>query len=307
MLVVDKTQVPVAELAAGFSIEATPEQITREKSLENLLPPGTEVYVPSLPGSDPGNVVDACARLIAAQLKPVPHIAVRTIADAKSLERRLRGLRSVGADRLLLIAGDSALPAGPFASTLDVLATGCLKQQGFRKIGFAGHPEGHPCVDEHDLWRALLAKLSYAEETNSKIWLNTQFTFAAPSIHLWLDQLDARGISLPVRVGIPGPAQLRSLLSFAMKLGVATSARALSRRPETTQLLFRQWTPLELICELAAYLASHPKSSLSGLHVFSFGGFAYAAGWMQSLQVTNIENAEDAQSSGCATDQGDVF
>ena len=269
-------------LLDGYSIEATPDQIAAADDLASLLPSGTSVYIPFLPGSGFANSARATDLVRRAGMRPVPHIAARSISSRTDLERGLRMLGGAGANALLLIAGDAANPAGPYTSTLDLLETGLLESHGFRQIGFAAHPEGHPVVDVATLDNALRLKKAYSEETGSDIWLVSQFTFAADPIVGWLDRMALMDIDIPVRVGVPGPAKMRALLSFAVKCGIATSARALMRRPEAARLLLGRWTPAELLSGLAAYREFDRNPLLAGIHVFGFGGLRTSADWFNA-------------------------
>ena len=53
----------------------------------------------------------------------------------------------------------------------------------------------------------------------------TQFGFDAGQVLAWLAELRARGLTVPVRVGVPGPAAVRTLLAAAAKCDVRVSAR----------------------------------------------------------------------------------
>ena len=271
----------------GFSNEATAQQIEKIEDLSNIVPKGTAVYIPYLPGSNYAESFVAVDRLVSAGLTPIPHIAARATRSISELDETLARFVETGVDSVFMIAGDTDKPAGPFTSTLEVLASGQLEKHGIRKIGFAAHPEGHPVVDISALDNALRLKASYAQASGAEIWLASQFTFDAAPIAAWLDRLSLMDILIPVRVGIPGPAKMRSLLSFAMKCGIANSARALSRRPETARMLLGSWSPAPLIEELAAYSKQSDNTQLAGLHVFSFGGFGHSAKWMMDYRANN--------------------
>ncbi|MEM9359643.1 MAG: methylenetetrahydrofolate reductase [Pseudomonadota bacterium] len=271
----------------GFSIEATAQQIEKVENLSEVVPQGTSVYIPYLPGANYSESFAAVDRLARAGLKPVPHIAARSTKSISELDETLAQFVEYGVDSVFLIAGDTEKPAGPFTSTLEVLASGQLEKHRIRKIGFAAHPEGHPVVDISALDNALRLKASYAQSSGADIWLASQFTFDAAPIAAWLDRLSLMDILIPVRVGIPGPAKMRSLLSFAMKCGIANSARALSRRPETARMLLGTWSPASLVEDLAAYKVQSSNAQLAGVHVFSFGGFAHSAKWMQDYRAGN--------------------
>jgi methylenetetrahydrofolate reductase (NADPH) len=272
----------VATLARGFSIEATPRQIQEQNDLAAILPAATELFVPRLPNTAFSETVAACRVAKAAGMLPVPHMPARALCSLAQLDADLAALAEAGVDTLLLVAGDDPEPLGPFANTLDVLETGLLQIHGQRQLRFAGHPEGHPVADEATLLAAMRTKLDYARATASNIQFISQFAFEAAPVTEWIDRLAAAGIDAPVRAGIPGPAKLRALLGFAMKLGMAKSARALSRKPETARLLFGQWTPEALLRDLDIYRAGRPGTRLAGVHVFAFGGLAHAANWMNA-------------------------
>jgi len=266
-------------LLADFSIEATPGQVAKSTAFTADLAPGSEVYVPFLPGAPFQETVDAVRTLAEAGMRPVPHLPARAIPGRDALRQRLDDLRGAGADTLLLIAGDLAEPAGRFTSTLDILETGLLRDYGFDRLGVAGHPEGHPVADKTELRRAMATKAAYADETGAKMWLVTQFTFSADPVIAWLDEIEADSIALPVRVGLPGPAKLRTLISFALKSGVAASARMLAKRPDMANMLFKRWYPDEVLDGLAAHKTNRPDSLLSGVHVYAFGGLKTSATW----------------------------
>ncbi len=272
-------------LLEGYSIEATAQQIEKVENLSEVVPQGTSVYIPYLPGANYSESFAAVDRLARAGLKPVPHIAARSTKSISELDETLAQFVEYGVDSVFLIAGDTEKPAGPFTSTLEVLASGQLEKHRIRKIGFAAHPEGHPVVDISALDNALRLKASYAQSSGADIWLASQFTFDAAPIAAWLDRLSLMEILIPVRVGIPGPAKMRSLLSFAMKCGIANSARALSRRPETARMLLGTWSPASLVEDLAAYKVQSSNAQLAGVHVFSFGGFAHSAKWMRDYRA----------------------
>ncbi len=269
-----------AELLADVSIEATPHQV--ERSIAGLARhvPGAEVYVTALPGAHAELSVDAIRRLAAAGLRPVPHIAARGIAGPAALDDRLGRYVEAGADAILLVAGDLSRPAGRFASTLDVMATGLLERHGVRRVGVAGHPQGHPIADAAALEAALRAKAAYAATTDAEMWLVTQFAFEPSPVLAWHAGLVAQELALPVRVGLPGPAKPRTLLAYAMRCGVGVSSRLLARRPDALRL-FGRWAPDDLLEALAAHRAEQPRSQLGALHLFPFGGIDASLEWLE--------------------------
>jgi methylenetetrahydrofolate reductase (NADPH) len=277
---VDSRDVSVPQLVAGFSIEATPKQLACTEGLGRTLPAGTGVYVPFLPRAKPADTAAACRLLSAQGLRPVPHVAARAIASRRQLDAHLRELADNGVDSLLLIAGDRDRAAGPFASTLAVFDSGVLERYGFRNIGVAGHPEGHPAADGEALVAALRRKAEYADETGSAMWVVTQFAFSAEPLIAWLERLRSAGVQLPVRPGIPGPAKVQTLLRYAAQCGIGASARMLARRPDTLTRLLGRWTPYDMLAALARH-AGNGDDEIAGVHIFPFGGL------MQSVEYFN--------------------
>lgn len=270
----------LSALLRGASIEATPRQILGTPSLSTMVPPGTSVYVPFLPKAAFSETLAACHRLLAEGLRPVPHLPARMVSGAEQLDSWLSDLAGSGVDRLLLIAGDRSRPLGPYPDTLALLASGLLVRHGFRRIGIAGHPDGHPVASATELNRALDAKQAYARDTGTRLWIVTQFTFEAERILNWLNGHETDLHPWPVYVGLPGPTGLKTLLAYAAQCGVGTSAKQVLKRPGTTRLL-RAWTPDGVVESLAQHHARHPESPLAGLHLFPFGGLRQTAQWLR--------------------------
>ena len=219
---------------------------------------------------------------------PVPHLAARAMRDVGMLDASLAQLAEAGVNALLLIAGDAAQPAGAYRDTRAVLDSGKLLEHGFRRLGVAAHPEGHPTASAADLDAALQHKRAYAAATGTEMWLVTQFVFAAAPAIEWLQEL--RGTGLSVRIGLPGPAQLRTLIAFAVRCGVGVSMKTLARRPDVVRL-FGRWSPDAPFRDLAAHRAAQPDIPLAGIHLFAFGGLPATSRWLR-----NCCGESDAQS-----------
>lgn len=269
------------ELARGASVELTPRHVAAADDLSGHLPLGTRVYVPSIPGSAWRETVVACERLHSAGMVAVPHLDARSIADQAALECRLNGLVAARVTELMLVAGDRKRPVGEFRDTLDILDSGALVEHGLTRVGIAGYPEGHPVVDPAALAHSLSRKLEYAAATGTKMWMVSQFAFDPRIVVSWLDAIRRASGLLPVRVGIAGPARLKTVLAFAARCGVRASARALARRPSALKLL-SNWTPDSMLQALARHREDSPGSPLSGIHLFTFGGLPQTSRWLRA-------------------------
>lgn len=270
------------DLSRAASIEVTPLQIHRGAPLRRMLPVGSRVYVPFLPGADFYDSVAACRQIIAEGMHPVPHLAARAVRSVSELDDWLSALTETGGDSLLLIAGDCRSVAGPFASTLALLETGRLLAHGIRRIGVAGHPDGNPVATRPELDAALAFKLEYARATGTELWIVTQFVFSSGPVISWLRHLRASTSDVQVHIGVPGPARLTTLIAYAAQCGVTETARMLRKRPNAARLL-THWTPDGLVKDLAAHAVREPHAALNSIHVYPFGGLTASAAWLDAL------------------------
>ncbi|MEQ9811307.1 MAG: hypothetical protein RLO50_00890 [Azospirillaceae bacterium] len=273
----------VGALAGDFSVEVTPAAASRIDSFQAVLPGGTRVFVPSLPGGDPGERERLARRLVGEGMVPVVHVAARGVADAAALRGHLDRLAADGTRELLLIAGDVARPAGPFAGTIELLASGALDGLPFATLRFAGHPEGLAGVAPHSLDRAVADKLALARDRGIAIEFVSQFAFSARPIAAWVRRMADLAPGTPLRIGIAGPTSLSTLLVYARQCAIGASVRALTRRPWLVGRLARNWTPDRLLDELARDRLHGRLPGTLGLHLFPFGGFGRSAAWVQSL------------------------
>ena len=289
-------------LARGASMEVLARKVPPPDVLADLLPRGSAVYVPFPPRGRWADTVAACERARAAGMRPVPHLSARSVRSRDELGDWLAALAEAGVDAVMLVAGDGAAPAGPYADTLALLDSGLLAEHGVRSLGVTAYPEGHPLAGPTDLAAALRRKTEYARATDSEMWLVTQFVFSPDPALAWLARTREAGCTLPVRIGVPGPVALRTLVGYAVRCGVAASARAVMRKPGVARLAGR-WSPTPIVRALALHLAAAANVSGGGaasggevapavdLHVFTFGGLADAAGWLSRLRAAEPEGA----------------
>jgi methylenetetrahydrofolate reductase (NADPH) len=225
-----------------------------------------------------GDVVRTALAVRRAGFPATPHIVARRIANALTLRKALAELRAGGLDQVLLIAGDSSEPVGEFSSTLDILDSGALEQADIRRIGVAGHPEGHKGIGSILLWEALQAKQAYADRTGATMHIVTQFGFNASAVLDWEYQLQRHQIRLPVHVGIAGPAPLPKLIQYAMQCGIGASLRTVMRNLSAAGNV----AELAITAEqhLVRLLATARASQIVAPHFFALGGCIETARWI---------------------------
>ncbi|MEP6886164.1 MAG: methylenetetrahydrofolate reductase [Gammaproteobacteria bacterium] len=265
----------------GTSTEITPTEENRLPELATILSPGTPVYVAHTPTASFADVIRAALALRRVGLLATPHIAVRRVPNAAVLRAALAELRSGGVEHILLIAGDAARPVGEFTSTLDVLRSGILQECGISRIGVAGHPGGHSAVAADALWDALQSKQAIAARAALCMHIVTQFGLDGGAFRVWQRELMQRGIHLPVRMGIAGPASISRLAHFAIQCGIGASSRVLLRNlsaaGRTSGLAV---TPDQHLLGLADMAV---PAQVLGPHFFAFGGAVETARWIRKI------------------------
>jgi methylenetetrahydrofolate reductase (NADPH) len=273
----------VRRLFADWSIETTPRQAERIPSFEAMLPAGTRVNVAYVPDESDRAVVSTVRRLAASGMRPVPHVPARTMPSAAFLESYLAACAQAGACEALVIGGGVPRPRGPFDRSMQVLETGLLQALGYRRVGVAGHPEGSPDIAGHDLARALAEKNEFAAATGLELVIYTQFTFDAASVIRWREALAVAGNRLPIRIGVPGPASIKSLMRYAALCGVGSSLRFLSRRRGQVFQLMSQAEPDGFVVDLVRGVEGDAGGRIEGVHLYPFGGLEKAAAFARAL------------------------
>ena len=272
----------------AFVRDASTEISTHdERHVETLarrLPAGMAVYVAHTPKSTVEDVVRIAIKVQTAGLTASPHLVARRLPSERALRSALSRLREHGIEQALLVAGDLEPPLGPFKSTLEVIATGALEGTGLKRIGVAGHPEGHPAADSAELLAALRAKQEYAARSGITMHIVTQFGFNPAAVCAWDRMLTQEGITLPVHVGVAGPTPLSKLLKFAVQCGIGTSMSSLAKNMGAVASLTGLATSSdEMLLGLVRECARYDGSRLAQPHVYSFGGALAPADWLRSV------------------------
>ena len=163
------------------------------------------------------------------------------------------------------------------------METGLFDKAGFKRLHVAGHPEGNKDIDVNGgdkvVMEALRWKQAFAERTDAQMALATQFAFDADPIIAWANRLSAEGITLPIHIGIAGPAKLQTLIKFAIACGVGPSLKVLQKRAMDVSKLLLPYEPTDLITELAQHKAANPDFNITNVHFFPLGGIKTNANW----------------------------
>jgi len=272
----DRAATPVTD---GYSLEMTAKDIASLTEAAPLIAPGTPVAVTFLPGEEAQARVEAAKAVRALGLEPMPHFSARRITSKDAFESYLEAVvREAGVKRCFVIAGDPPEPEGPFEDSSALIATGAFERAGIQAIGIGGHPEGHPNMTDQQCWDVLKSKSDDIERRGMAPLIVTQFAFDSDRMLEWLKELRARGLEAPVRLGVPGPAGIKTLLRFAARCGVGASASVMSKYGLSITNLLGSAGPDKMVDALGAGLA--PEHGKVRLHFYPFGGMKRTVEWI---------------------------
>ena len=276
--------------AQGWSFEVTPAGAAKIGSFAHCLSPGTTVNVTFLPGSDPLETLAVAKRLHNEGMRAVPHLAARSLKDPDQIDTLLASYRAeAGVDEVLIIGGGVDQPVGAFDNSLQVLETGLLQKHGIRRVGVAGHPEGSPDISDIEIAESLGAKNALAKREGLEMYIETQFCFEAPIVLGWEKSVRAAGNELPIRIGIPGPATIKTLFRFAQISGIGPSMRFISKQARNVAKLMTVQSPHLLLSGLAKGMADDSDCLIKHFHFYPFGGFAKTANYANAIASGSIQ------------------
>ncbi len=255
------------------------------KHIKELVPAGTVVSITYLAGETLDARVAAAAEVRRIGFEPMPHVSARRIGSSDELQHFLARLsHEAGVHRLFVVAGDFEQSAGPFEDALAVIRHGRLKEHGVRRVGIGGYPEGHPNIPDAQLWQALIDKTRALDDLGLECEIITQFSFDPEPVLKWLERLRAAGVTAPVRVGLPGPANVGTLLRFATRCGVGASAKVMAKYGVSIARVLTTAGPDVLAQSLGEGHDPQIHGAL-GAHLYPFGGLIKAAEWASAYST----------------------
>jgi methylenetetrahydrofolate reductase (NADPH) len=266
----------------GYSIEVMPRTAEKVEDFRALLPRGTRVYIAHIEGTPIEDMVATAKRIAGEGFDVMPHFPARIIHSKAVLTDWVARYKDVGIKQGLLLGGGVNTPAGDFDNSMQLIETGAFA--GFERLHVAGHPEGNKDIDKDGgdkvIMQALKWKQDFANRTDAAMAITTQFCFEAGPVIAWANRLAAEGISLPIHIGVAGPAKLQTLIKFAISCGVGASLRVLQKRAMDVTKLLMPYEPTDFITELAAHKAANPGFGIEQVHFFPLGGIKTNATWV---------------------------
>jgi methylenetetrahydrofolate reductase (NADPH) len=285
----------IRDFLSNLSLEITAKQIEKLPLIASRLVPGTRVFIALIdPADAPGQLLAAKA-VRAHGLEPVPHLPARFIRDRDDLFARVaRFAGEAKVAEILVLGGGASEPLGSFDAAIALLETGVFEKHGVRRIGIAGHPEGNPdIVKKHGegmLLRALKEKQAAAAAHGLDAFIATQFLFEAAPVARWAENLREQGIVLPIRVGVPGPATIKTLAKYALMCGVGNSARLIRRQALNVSKLLTVSSPDDFVADLAELHAARPELNIAAPHFYPFGGFDRLFDWLSPKLARSFDS-----------------
>ena len=272
------------DLIVNGSIEIRDVNRSAVQRGRELLPYGLRVYIRSLHDQEPEDCLDNIRVLANAGFDPVPHIAARWIRSRNELHDFLtEAARTCGVSRILLIGGDIPEAMGPYADAGAVLEDGVLETTGICEIGFAAYPEGHTQIPKDVLSKALADKLQQSVKSGFGSYIVTQFSFAPARIVDFCAAMSRINPETSIYVGIAGPTDTDNLTRYAKICSVSASIRALTDQGFKAAKLISHTDPGAQLEAVTRYCAARETCNVTGIHVFSFGGFIKSSQWMHGI------------------------
>jgi methylenetetrahydrofolate reductase (NADPH) len=270
---------PPAGITDGFSLEMTAKDEASLRDAAPLIAPDTPIAITYLPGEEVAARVAATVAVRELGFEPMPHFSARRITSEDDFEGYLRAVvEQAGVRRCFIVAGDPPEPQGPYFDTMALIRTGAFERSGIAAIGIGGHPEGHPNMSRAQCWEVLEAKVGEIEARGMAPLVVTQFGFDPDAFLAWLQELRARGMDVPVRIGVPGPAGIKRLLAFAARCGVGASASVMKKYGVSLANLMGTAGPDKLVDAFARGLGD--EHGRVRLHFYPFGGMVKTLEWI---------------------------
>ena len=271
-LVADTT----VRLLENTRYEVLPTPTIEDKLLEHV-PVERTVTVTASPSKGLEPTLDLAERLIGHGYVAIPHLAARMVRDRAELSEICDRLSGKGVTRIFVPGGD-ADPPGAYPDALSLLQDLAQIGHPFTQVGITGYPESHPTITDDLTIQSMWDKRRYATHVVSNL------TFDPGVLTTWVRRMRARGITLPLLLGVPGPVDRTKLLAMAGKIGVGESTRFLVKHKGTFARLAAPggFTGEKFLQKCASELAA-PEFGLEGVHVFTFNQVAETEKWRREL------------------------
>lgn len=265
----------LAALVTNSEYEVIPLKGIEEKGL--AIPAGATVTVTASPAKGMDATAALSEHFARHGYDVVPHFSSRLVKDRSHLKELFARVSAAGVKRAFVVGGDGER-TGDFQDGLDLLRAFHEVGHPFQEVTVPAYPEGHSAIADDVLLKVLKEKQPLAGG------MRTQMAFNPGACAEWLAKMRHEGITLPLLLGVPGVVEMTKLLRISAQIGIADSARYLSKNPGMIGKLALpgSFGPDTFLRELAEPL-SDPAAIATGLHVFTFNQIEATVEWQKKM------------------------
>jgi methylenetetrahydrofolate reductase (NADPH) len=263
---------------ADPTFEIIPLKNAREQAA--AIPSGATVSVTASPGKGIEATVELAVELEHAGLRAVPHLSARMIRDRVHLAELLSWMADAGIDRTFVVGGDADEP-GEFLDALSLIRAMADMGRLPDEVGIGCYPQGHQDIPDAALEQALRDKAPFAK------YMTTQLCFDPKAIETFVRAHRATGLDLPVKIGLPGVAEIPKLLSISARIGVKDASKFILKNTRFVGELLRSggiYRPTSLVEKLAPLMAD-PAAAIAGLHHYPFNNVPATIEWRDARRT----------------------
>ena len=274
--VLDSRRSAVERALRNSSYEVLPLR-SAEKTIVTAVPLTVPLSITMTAGKGVQPTVELAERLAAHGYTVTPHLAARLFRHREHLADTVDRLRGAGVCSAFVVAGDVDASPGPFADALDLLEELQTTGHPFQQLGIGGYPEGHAHLADDLISHSLQRKSAYATH------ITTQMCFNPATTTAWARQVRSGGVSLPIRIGLPGAVTRQKLVRISAGLGLGPSARFLLGQRNMFWRFFLPggYSPNRHVQALAPHFGDQGHT-LAGFHFFTFNEVARTEAWRQA-------------------------
>ena len=207
----------------------------------------------------------------------IPHLSSKLVRDRSHLGELLTRIKASGMRKVFVVGGDGDA-IGTFKDGVDLVRAVAESGHALDEIGVPAYPEGHSAIPDDALMRALKEKQPHAKT------MATQMAFNPNLVGEWIGKVRGEGVTLPLYLGVPGVVELTKLMRIATQIGVADSARYLSKNTGLLGHIAQagSFGPDAFLRSLAPVIED-PAMRVEGLHVFTFNSIDTTAAWQKRM------------------------
>ncbi|HUP86151.1 MAG TPA: methylenetetrahydrofolate reductase [Acidimicrobiales bacterium] len=274
----DVGRAALTRVLADPTFELIPLRNVRDQAAS--LPRGATISVTASPGKTIETTVDLAIELEATGLRAIPHLSARMVRDRAHLAELLTRLEDAGIDRAFVVGGDADEP-GEFLDGLSLLRAMADLGRSPKELGCPCYPQGHPDIPDDALAQALRDKSPLVS------YITTQLCFDPKAIASFIAARRAEGIANPLKLGMPGVAEIPKLLSISARIGVKDASKFVLRNYRFVGQLLKSggaYKPSRLLRQLAPLIAD-PATAVAGLHVYTFNNVESTEAWRRDFEA----------------------